>query len=437
MCDTIVALKDSTAYKVTIFAKNSDREPNEAQYIEIIPRQRHEEDYVKCTYISVPQVNETYAVFLSRPWWMWGAEMGVNEFGVAIGNEAVFTKVPYSKEGLTGMDLVRLGLERAKTAGEALEVITGLIEEYGQGGNCSREGKLYYHNSFIISDPNEAWVLETAGKYWVAERVKDVRSISNALSISKGWDRCSSSLTQYVEKLGRQESFDFAKHFSDLFFTTVARGRERHRFTQSYLEAHKGSIDFVGVSRLLRSHTVNANYSPIRGSMRDICMHAGGPTRPSQTANSMIALLYEKTPIIFVTGTSSPCISLYKPVFLEAGLPDLGPRPENRYNPEAYWWIHERLHRKLLASYPDYAKDIRSEIEAFERELFQRAMRLREEYLYGKTTREDLFRLTQEAFTTGRIIDEKWTKSVRARRSFNLLFEFYWDRANKRAGIPT
>jgi dipeptidase len=151
----------------------------------------------------------------------------------------------------------------------------------------------------------------------------------------------------------------------------------------------------------------------------------------------MIALLYEKTPIIFVTGTSSPCISLYKPVFLEAGLPDLGPRPENRYNPEAYWWIHERLHRKLLASYPDYAKDIRSEIEAFERELFQRAMRLREEYLYGKTTREDLFRLTQEAFTTGRIIDEKWTKSVRARRSFNLLFEFYWDRANKRAGIPT
>ena len=64
--------------------------------------------------------------------------MGANEHGVAIGNEAVFTKVPYDKgPALLGMDLLRLALERAATARQALDVITGLLVEHGQGGNCT------------------------------------------------------------------------------------------------------------------------------------------------------------------------------------------------------------------------------------------------------------------------------------------------------------
>lgn len=50
---------------------------------------------------------------------MFGAEMGANEYGVVIGNEAVFSKDDYpsmnargKNNGLLGMDLLRLGLVR-------------------------------------------------------------------------------------------------------------------------------------------------------------------------------------------------------------------------------------------------------------------------------------------------------------------------------------
>ena len=172
MCDTIVALPGSSGDRITLFGKNSDRERNEAQTVEIFPRADHAPGAeLACTYITIPQVRHTHAVLLCRPFWMWGAEMGANEHGVVIGNEAVHARTPPQEEkALIGMDLLRLALERATTAAEAVEVMITLLECHGQGGSCGHLTPRYYHNSFIVADPREAFVLETMRREWLVAR---------------------------------------------------------------------------------------------------------------------------------------------------------------------------------------------------------------------------------------------------------------------------
>lgn len=69
--------------------------------------------------------------------------------------------------------ILRLGLERGKDAKEALDTITSLLKTTGQGGNCSDEpgGDWAYHNSFLIADATQAWILETVGEHWAAQKI--------------------------------------------------------------------------------------------------------------------------------------------------------------------------------------------------------------------------------------------------------------------------
>ncbi len=111
---------------------------------------------------KIPQVSETYQVI--------GL---INEYQVALG-ETTYGGREELHDTLGGVDygsLMQLALQRAKTARQAIKIMTDLVAEYG-----------YYSEgeSFSIADKNEIWIMDMIGKgpgnkgaVWVALRVPD------------------------------------------------------------------------------------------------------------------------------------------------------------------------------------------------------------------------------------------------------------------------
>jgi secernin len=349
MCDTLLASGAATAGGVTLFAKNSDREPGEAQVVERVAR-RAGAGRIRVTHAELPDVAQTFEVILSRPFWMWGAEMGVNEKGVAIGNEAVFTRLPLTG-ALTGMDLLRLGLERAATAREAVEVMVGLLTLHGQGGRMGyRARQDAYASSFLVADPAESWVLETAGSFWAAQKVTGARSISNGLTIGTQMDLVDDRAFAFARQKGWCKSaadFDFARCFSARAITALAGARRRRAQTTQALEGAPATLETMKAA--LRDH---AGRAPGQGLVMSMtCSHASWlPTRSSaQTTGSLVARLPAAAPPeVWLTGTSSPCLSVFKQV--PWGQPIELPEPGPRFDDATLWWRHERVHRALMRS---------------------------------------------------------------------------------------
>ncbi|MEA3077102.1 MAG: hypothetical protein QOF60_2010 [Actinomycetota bacterium] len=286
MCDCLVALTAATESGTTIFAKNSDRPPDEPQVVEWYPATTRYEP-IRATHIEVARDGGEAVGFVgSRPWWMWGVEHGVNEAGVAIGNETIYTTLdprPFPP-ALTGMDLVRLGLERATTAHQAVDTITTLIERYGQGGTGHFGDHRPYWSSFLIADPTDAYVVETSGRQWEAERVEATRAISNRTTIPS-FDAEHRHPRQPVETLV-DPRWNASKHV---------------------LAQRPITVD--AVKRHLRSHDAGNDDG------WNVCMHVDGV---EATTASLVAELPADTGqrprARFLLG--SPCTSIYVPVFV-------------------------------------------------------------------------------------------------------------------------
>lgn len=327
MCDTIGKIFEGNG---ALFAKNSDRSPNEPQVVEYYPRLKHHVKKVQTTYVEVEQVKETKAMILSRPSWMWGGEMGVNECGVCIGNEAVFTKGSYGQTGLTGMDMLRIALERSESAKEALQCIIDHLEKYGQGGNCGYDHKFFYDNGFLIMDRSEIYILETAGKDWVYKKVNQA-AISNRLSIGTDGDVYSG------------EACDFAKIHTDTLYTNFSKSAQRQAMCQAGIEKAQSIADMFAT---MRQHA-NEKDPMCKASVGSPCMHYGGLVGDHTTQSMAVELKVDGQILVWVTGSSLPCISLYKPFLFgnRCAAPIYRAKDEKAKD---YWLNVEQFHRNLL-----------------------------------------------------------------------------------------
>ncbi|XP_040297797.1 secernin-3 isoform X1 [Bufo bufo] len=372
-CDTFVALPPATVGNRIIFGKNSDRPSDEVQEIVYFPGQSYEPgEKLQCTYIEIEQAEKTHAVVLSRPSWLWGAEMGANEFGVCIGNEAVWGKEEIDdKEALLGMDFVRLGLERADTAHGALDVIIGLLEKYGQGGNCMESPMSFtYHNSFLIADRKEAWILETAGQYWAAEKVDGgIKNISNNLSITSKIDREHPAMREYARTKGwwgGRKEFNFAAVYS--YFNPSRSSSSGDRFCEGYklLRKYKGNMTAETMMEILSDKPSGINMEG--GFMTTGSMVSILPQDPSQPCCH------------FFTGTPDPARSVFKPFifvteiepFVRTASPSFGAddpvrlKPRFQTKPDRRHELHKK-HEDAIMSKKTSQKDLLKKMKNLEK----------------------------------------------------------------------
>jgi len=392
MCDTIGKIINES---YAIFGKNSDRAVNEPQVVEFYPAKDYlEKSKVKCTYIEIDQVKHTNAIVLSRPTWLWGGEIGVNEYGVCIGNEAVFTKGKYGKDSLIGMDLLRLGLERAESAKGALDVIVDLLQKYGQGGNCGFDTSFHYNNSFLIMDRKEMYVLETVGKDYVYKKQTHT-SISNCLCIGDDGD------------FYKEGKCDFKSKYSDFIMTTGACGKKRRLLSGS--QQLNNVNDMI---KILSSHQENSEPF-IKGSVASVCMHAANTLTVDQTTMSMIVELKNDSILIWITGCSLPCVSLYKPFNFE----QFGLIFENKKSNDSYWHEHESFNRKLLSS-------------IVPQEYYKERQNAQNQINYLALNGVD--RLTsQKALEIEKEFFNKWKEKEYNKKRSSILFNSFWRSKNK------
>jgi secernin len=372
MCDTLCAPGTGGM----VFAKNSDRPVGEVQLMVPFGRRPTAGCSLRTQYLSIGDTG-AHATLLSCPTWLWGAEHGVNEYGVAIGNERVATvhDAARARPTLIGMDLVRLGLERARTALEALEILIDLLTTYGQGGIADAAHEEAYDSSFLIADAGEAFVLDTSGTEYAAAPVGRGTAISNRLSVGTQWTRASPELVP-------GDDFD---RFRDPGAATGSAD-VRRAAGLAFLRAQRATgpgLTAAATAAHLRDHGHGPWGAPGGDGPADpppgadpttatVCMHV--PHR-SVTAASFIAVLpadlADGAPLRTYVALGSPCVSIYVPAFPKT-MAGRTPFVPFEISTETMWRAAEAVRQRVDAD-PGSLGAIRSVLAPVEAELWAEA----------------------------------------------------------------
>jgi dipeptidase len=198
------------------------------------------------------------------------------------------------------------------------------------------------------------------------------------------------------------------------------------------MKENAGRITASTMFNIMRHH--NDGYHPATADAhRNICIHAGPQKdRWWQADGVMVTDVDAHGILIWVTGTSGNCVSIFKPVFMGLDLPDIGPTPREFFDPRSLWWKHELLHRRAMADFDNLVPEIRRDFDVLENEF------LSESGSVKKGTLEEKRDFMEYCFRKSMQATEAWIGRLRARADLTFEDADYrsmWQKLNAEAGL--
>lgn len=428
-CTTFMAHGKALASgKGTIITKNRDLGSQTLSEVALHQAATYPEGAVyKAAYIDIPQVEQTYKFIGSRSAGRWGYGMGVNEHQVMVAdNDAPSRDLLGFTESLHDNDLVRIILERAKTAREGVDVIAEIVPQFGQAWN----GII-----FEIGDPNELWVVAITGPRWVAKKYTDtVTARSNQYQIRDDYDLAAPDLVSFAIEQGwvpeGTERIDFTsvystdelypsdneldkrKNVENLYNTEI-----RYQRAMELLKAKEGELtpdmfmtfarDHYDTYELPSGKVIEMNQTPFYSSefaawgdhewqpyepeqdqiqkhiyIRSICHHGVS----GSTAASAIMVARPDVPNelgLMLHAFMPPCHSTYIPFYV--GITEV----DHRYSSPEAAAAFQMIKARAQTQYTRYHKAIRNAFDPYEAQLFTEISEAENEFMVMKEAGND------------------------------------------------
>lgn len=372
-CTTILVGKNVTADGSVIMGHNEDMGDRSGRLV-FQPGKRQKENEIQLNYVTVPQVEETYAYWASGNsqavadkhydggWIL----CGMNQWGVSLGCNTMATreaKIPKGK-GILRYSIRRLILERAKTARDAVDLVGKLIDTHGQSDSPV---------AYCIADREEAWLVETTFRHWVARRIKDceVHVEANEYTIETKYDMASDDLIAYATEQGWYKEKD-----GPLNFKYVYGDPESLDLPRNISRRYQGTYMLKNKNGLITVKTI-------------LSVLSQPPVQRPATQAFMVWHLRRKMPVevgcVMWHGMSGANTSIAVPVY--AG----STKVPAEYTSAPYcsdsvsaWWQFERLQKLFyprLWEYADEYPDVRKKLRKFQETIFKECADIEEKAL--------------------------------------------------------
>jgi dipeptidase len=256
----------------------------------------------------------------------------------------------------------------------------------------------------MLADGKEAWVLETAGTDYAARQVEGYGAISNFVSIGSDWQL--SSLNDPAA-----QKVDWRARFANPDPNSTICARQRYSCSTASLAKDEGHIDIRTAFALLRGHDKQTDPTQGNHSTVGVCVHpGGGHDRQWQTTGALATEANAHGTITWATGTAGTCLSIFKPIFVDAGGFDGGPAPCETYDPQSLWWLHERMHRRVCLDFTNLYPEISAEFEKIEARFLADS---RSVLVSGSAAEKRQF--TAHCFAEARQATERWVEKLEKR----------------------